>query len=240
MVESDSVCVTVKAEREWAPGDSSMNAVLRFTESGWLTGTRIAMEKLRNLNPKQLRELKSVAQKKGVWLEHRSKGKLVDAIRTYWLVDDQELAAFLPEEPEEEPISVADVSTMQACPNAHMGCPFQGSNNNSLSAHMRFCTHTEKTKNMRATAPAKAGNVQQATADKTKGPMKAVNKRGLKNLKHKEATSADDERTDDCFSTFMAEPSIGRNRTPRKCGIFMLLTIAFAIFRYEHGGLTKE
>ena len=97
VVESDSVCVTVDTESGWAPGDSCMSAVLRFTESGWLTGTRIAMEKLRNLNPRQLKELKQVAKKKGVWLEHRSKGKLVDATRTYWLVDDQELAAFLPE-----------------------------------------------------------------------------------------------------------------------------------------------
>ena len=187
VVESDSVCVTVEAEGEWAPGDSSMNAVLRFTESGWLTGTRIAMEKLRNLNPKQLRELKSVAQKKGVWLEHRSKGKLVDAIRTYWLVDDQELAAFLPEEPEEEPISVADVRTMQACPNAHLGCPFEGSNNNSLNAHLRFCTHTEKTKNMRDMRAS-------AQSAKTKVQVKAGQNRASKKPKQSESTSTKEAR----------------------------------------------
>jgi hypothetical protein len=134
-----------------------------------------------------LRELKSVAQKKGVWLEHRSKGKLVDAIRTYWLVDDQELAAFLPEEPEEEPISVADVRTMQACPNAHMGCPFQGSTNNSLNAHMRHCNHTEKTKNMRDMRAS-------AQSAKTKVQVKAGQNRASKKPKQSESTSTKEAR----------------------------------------------
>ena len=197
VVESDSVCATVDTESDWAPGDSCMPAVLRFTESGWLTGTRIAMEKLRDLTSRQLKELQQVAKKKGVWLEHRSKGKLVVATRTNWLVVDQELAAFLPEGPEDNPISVANPVT-ERCPNAHRGCIFIGTSIDSLNAHKRFCNHTQKTKNMRdmrATAPAKAGNVQQSTADRTKGPMKAGNKRGLKKLKHKETTSAEDERT---------------------------------------------
>jgi shikimate kinase len=126
-----------------------------------------------------------VAKKKGVWLEHRSKGKLLDATRTYWLVDDQELAAFLPKQPEENPISVAD-PVPERCPNAHLGCSFVGTSINSLNAHKRFCSHTPKPKNMRgmrATAPTKASNAQQSTADRTKGPMKAGNKRALKKLK---------------------------------------------------------
>ena len=150
-----------------------------------LTGTRIAMEKLRNLTPRQLKELQQVAKKKGVWLEHRSKGKLLDATRTYWLVDDQELAAFLPKQPEDNPISVADPVT-ERCPNAHSGCSFVGTSINSLNAHKRFCSHTPKPKNMRgmrATAPTKASNAQQSTADRPKGPMKAGNRRALKKLK---------------------------------------------------------
>ena len=41
------------------------------------------MKKLRNLTTRQLKELKQVAKKKDVWMEHRSKGKLADATRTY-------------------------------------------------------------------------------------------------------------------------------------------------------------
>ena len=124
------------------------------------------MEKLRNLTPRQLKELQQVAKKKGVWLEHRSNGKLVDATRTYWLVDDQELATFLPEEPEDEPISVADPQMGERCPNAHRGCIFVGTSVNSLNTHARFCNfNKEKAK---PAAAAKAGKADKADIRQTR------------------------------------------------------------------------
>jgi hypothetical protein len=193
VVESDSVHVTLDTKSGWAPGDSCMSAVLRFTESGWLTGTRIAMEKLRNLNERQLKELKKVAKEKGVWLEHRTKGKLADANRTYWLVDDQELAAFLPEGRKDEPVSVAEPEPREYCPNAQRGCAFVGSSINSLNAHARFCNYTKKVMNqrdVRAAAPTKKAS----TGTKAKGQeRKAGNKRAMKISQHKDATSADAE-----------------------------------------------
>ena len=159
----------------------------------WLTGTRIAMEKLRNLNERQLKELKKVAKEKGVWLEHRTKGKLADANRTYWLVDDQELAAFLPEGRKDKPVSVAEPEPREYCPNAQRGCAFVGTSINSLNAHARFCNYTKKVMNqrdVRAAAPTKKAS----TGTKAKGQeRKAGNKRAMKISQHKDATSADAE-----------------------------------------------
>ena len=101
VVESDSVCVSPD-EGGWAPGDSCMSALLRFTESGWLTGTRVVVDRLGKLPPKQLKELRKEAAKKGVWLEYQTKGKLADATRTYWLVGVEELDTLLPASQEEE------------------------------------------------------------------------------------------------------------------------------------------
>jgi hypothetical protein len=46
VVEPDNMLVVPDNESDWAPGDpyACMSAVLRFTQSGWLTGTRVAME----------------------------------------------------------------------------------------------------------------------------------------------------------------------------------------------------
>ena len=89
VVESDIMLVVPDNGSDWALGDPGMYAVLRFTQSGWLTGTRVAMENLANMATRQSNELKKQAKGKGVWLEHRTKGKLADATRTYGLVDDR-------------------------------------------------------------------------------------------------------------------------------------------------------
>ena len=141
VVESDSVCVTPDNGSDWAPGDPCMSAVLRFTESGWLTGTRVAVESLRKLTPKRLKDLKKEANRKGVWLEHRPKGKLADATRTYWLVDAQGLAASLPADQSDEPMSVAKPGdAARPCESSHLWCTFTTTGNKqSMNAHSRFC-----------------------------------------------------------------------------------------------------
>ena len=62
MVESDNVFVAPDNVSNWALGDPCISVVLRFTESGWLTDTRVAMENLRNLTAKQLNELEAEAK----------------------------------------------------------------------------------------------------------------------------------------------------------------------------------
>ena len=113
----------------------------------WLAGWHKGGEELRNLATEQLKELRKGAKAKGVWLEHRTKGKLADATRTYWLVDDKGLAASLPAKLPvslpaklpDEPTSVADPNKIvEPCKNTQHGCTFVGSSNNSLNAHARF------------------------------------------------------------------------------------------------------
>ena len=141
-----------------------MSVLLRFTQSGWLTGTRVAVERLGKLPPKQLKELRKEAAKKGVWLEHRTKGKLADATRTYWLVGVDELDTLLPARQEEER-TPEDALTL-SCQHADIGCLFKvvGGSQNSLNAHLRHCKFRPTTKAAEAAAKGKKTKSARAVA----------------------------------------------------------------------------
>jgi hypothetical protein len=86
-----------------------------------------------------VKELKKEAAKKGVWLEHRTKGNLPDASRTYWLVGAEELETLLPTSTEEKRIEEVERSSDLQCPHADLGCPWVAKSRNSLNAHLKHC-----------------------------------------------------------------------------------------------------
>ena len=106
------------------------------------------------------------------------------------MIDDQELAVFMPGEPQGEPISAADPTMAEGCRNAPLGCTFIGSSINSVNAHARFYNFNKK--KAKPAAAAKAAKVDKA--DKANVPVEAGKKAARKLERNSvEASNADDE-----------------------------------------------
>lgn len=144
-IRSDSLGLAAGA----GTGDGSMGIVRRLMNTEWHTQHRVLETKLDALSAKQKSNLlKQHLPGGGLWLEHRTKGPISSATRTYWWLSQEALHARLDSiaggpasgTKPAKPDNSSDGNEFP-CKHADEGCVATFANKHAASAHLRHCAY---------------------------------------------------------------------------------------------------